>query len=50
MYEEKSLEIVFDFVDQDLKQLMDASPDGIPPETVRLLMFQLIAGINHCHS
>ena len=50
MYEEKSLKIVFDFVDQDLKQLMEASPEVLDREVVRLLMFQLIAGISSCHA
>lgn len=41
--------LVFEWVTQDLKQLMDKTPGGLPLAQVKSLMFQLLRGIDYCH-
>jgi serine/threonine protein kinase len=64
IYEEGNLEIIFDFVDEDLKQYMigEGERDKVEKieknekeyiyeknKKVKVIMYQLIAGIKHCH-
>lgn len=47
---EKSLVLVFEYLDQDLKDYMDGlSGARMDPELVRSFLFQLVRGIAYCH-
>jgi serine/threonine protein kinase len=42
---------VFEFLDLDLKKYMDScTPDGLDPVLVKSYLWQLIKGLNYCHS
>ena len=44
------LYLVFDFVDQDLKQCLETRfQRGMPPALVRSCMLQILRGLSHCH-
>mmetsp|Transcript_2910 Transcript_2910/g.4428 ORF Transcript_2910/g.4428 Transcript_2910/m.4428 type:complete len:274 (+) Transcript_2910:279-1100(+) len=48
---ENKLYLVFEFLDQDLKQYMDTcGPEGLSPDLVKSYMYQLLNGIAFCHS
>lgn len=47
---EKKLHLVFEFAEQDLKRYLSANKATITPQQIRLIMFQIINGINYCHS
>jgi serine/threonine protein kinase len=43
--------LVFDFLDQDLKQCLEARfQRGMPAGLVRSCMLQILRGLHHCHS
>jgi len=43
------LTLVFEYLDKDLKQYME-DVGQIPPYNVKLLLFQLLRGLDYCHS
>ena len=47
---EKKLHLVFEFAEQDLKKCLSSNRNTITGQQIRLIMFQLINGINFCHS
>jgi len=51
-HSDSSLTLVFEFLDQDLKQYMDslASSGGLPMERVKSYLYQILCGIEYCHS
>lgn len=51
IHTEKRLTLVFEYLDQDLKQFLDAFGDsGLSPDKVLLFCYQLLKGIHYCHS
>ncbi|KAG1666708.1 Cyclin-dependent kinase 2 [Nymphon striatum] len=51
VYSEKKLFLVFEYLDQDLKKLMDTSPSpGLPIPLVKSYLWQLLQGIAYCHT
>jgi len=50
IHTERKLTLVFEFLDQDLKKLLDMSdPPGLDPQTTKSFMLQLLRGITYCH-
>lgn len=50
LHSETSLTLVFEFLDQDLKNYLDACGDkGIDEYTTKSFLHQLLQGIAHCH-
>eukprot|EP00923_Selenidium_pygospionis_P041524 GHVN01071971.1.p1 GENE.GHVN01071971.1~~GHVN01071971.1.p1 ORF type:complete len:304 (+),score=25.73 GHVN01071971.1:367-1278(+) len=50
MHTEKRLTLVFEYLDQDLKKLLDHTSDGgLPPKTVQSYLYQLLDGVAYCH-
>eukprot|EP00917_Polyrhabdina_sp_WS-2016_P011216 GHVP01024774.1.p1 GENE.GHVP01024774.1~~GHVP01024774.1.p1 ORF type:complete len:300 (+),score=39.69 GHVP01024774.1:987-1886(+) len=49
IHTEKKLTLVFEFLDQDLKKLLDNCENGLPPETVKGYLYQLLCGVAFCH-
>jgi cyclin-dependent kinase 2 len=47
---EKKLHLVFEYAEHDLKRYLSANKATITPHQIRLIMFQLVNGINFCHS
>ncbi|CAH8449108.1 unnamed protein product [Schistosoma turkestanicum] len=47
---ESRLTIVFEYCDQDLKKYFDSCNGEIDQNTVKLFMFQLLRGLQFCHS
>ncbi|XP_075067910.1 cyclin-dependent kinase 6 [Mixophyes fleayi] len=48
---ETKLTLVFEHVDQDLSTYLDKMPDpGVPPETIKDMMHQLLQGLDFLHS
>lgn len=45
----KSLTLIFEYVDRDLKQYMDACCGKISLYNVRLFVYQLLRGLEYCH-
>lgn len=53
VHADKSLYLVFEFLNQDLKKLLDAQKThtvGLPKPTVKSYLWQLLQGISHCHA
>lgn len=50
IHAEAKLYLVFEFLDQDLKKFMDSQPDGIDHMLIKSYMYQLLCGIEFCHS
>ncbi|XP_070336034.1 cyclin-dependent kinase 3 isoform X5 [Odocoileus virginianus] len=51
VHSEKKLYLVFEFLSQDLKKYMDSIPASeLPPHLVKSYLFQLLQGVNFCHS
>lgn len=46
----KKLYLVFEFLDMDLKRLIDSSFIPFPPTLVKSYLFQLLQGLTFCHS
>ena len=44
-----NLTFVFEYVDTDLSHYMEGHPGPLPPNNVRLFMFQLLRGLDFCH-
>jgi len=49
VHTEKKLTLVFEYLDQDLKQYLDQCERGLPPKVMQSFMFQLIRGVGFCH-
>jgi serine/threonine protein kinase len=47
---EKKLHLIFEFAEYDLKKYLSQNKNTITQQQIRLIMFQLINGINFCHS
>uniref|UniRef100_G3NSR9 cyclin-dependent kinase n=1 Tax=Gasterosteus aculeatus aculeatus TaxID=481459 RepID=G3NSR9_GASAC len=48
---ETKLTLVFEHVDQDLTTYLEKAPDpGVPPETIKHMMYQLLQGLDFLHS
>ncbi len=47
---EKKLHLIFEFADYDLKKYLKINSSTISSYQIKLFMFQLINGINFCHS
>lgn len=48
---DKRLYLVFEYLNQDLKQFMDhCRPEGIKPELIKSYLYQLLQGLAFCHS
>jgi len=50
IYLKNKLYLVFEFLDQDLKQYMDSSPQMLDTHLVKTYMYQMMKGILFCHS
>ena len=48
--QDKKLLLVFEFLEQDLKRMMDLRATPLLGRKLKILMFQLIDGIHACHS
>jgi len=50
IHTETSLTLIFEYMDQDLKNYLDACGDkGIDEYTIKSFLYQLLQGIAHCH-
>lgn len=47
---EKKLHLIFEFADYDLKKYLKLNSSNVTSYQIKLFMFQLINGINYCHS
>ncbi|KAL7746219.1 Cyclin-dependent kinase catalytic subunit [Sorochytrium milnesiophthora] len=43
------LQLVFEFLDYDLRKHMEKNPDQFTPMQVKSYLFQLLSGIDYCH-
>ncbi|PFH34810.1 hypothetical protein BESB_068430 [Besnoitia besnoiti] len=43
------LHLVFEYIQKNLLEILEASPSGLDQETVRLCIWQLVKALNHCH-
>ncbi|XP_008580680.1 PREDICTED: cyclin-dependent kinase 3 isoform X5 [Galeopterus variegatus] len=51
VHNEKKIYLVFEFLSQDLKKYMDSAPASeLPLHLVKSYLFQLLQGVNFCHS
>jgi hypothetical protein len=44
------LYLVFEYMDQNLLEVLEANPNGLPPDLVKLYIYQLVKAIHWCHS
>mmetsp|Transcript_122764 Transcript_122764/g.354872 ORF Transcript_122764/g.354872 Transcript_122764/m.354872 type:complete len:296 (+) Transcript_122764:136-1023(+) len=49
IHTERKLTLVFEYLDQDLKKLLDMCDGGLDPATTKSFLYQLLRGIAHCH-
>lgn len=49
VHTEKSLTLVFEYLDKDLKQYMDDCGNILSMNNVKLFLFQLLRGLAYCH-
>ncbi|XP_056131509.1 cyclin-dependent kinase 16 [Lampris incognitus] len=49
IHTQKSLTLVFEYLDKDLKQYLDDCGNTIHVHNVKLFLFQLLRGLNYCH-
>merc|ERR1719214_273143 len=50
IHTERKLTLVFEFLDQDLKKLLDMCDGGLDLATTKSFMYQLLRGIAYCHT
>lgn len=50
IFNQTTLTLVFEFVEKDLKQYMDDCGNLLHIKNVRLFLFQLLRGLDYCHS
>ncbi|KAJ2080917.1 negative regulator of the PHO system [Coemansia sp. RSA 988] len=51
VHTETKLMLVFEYMDNDLKRYMDSvgNHGALPPQTIKVLMFQMLKGVKYCH-
>lgn len=49
IHTERKLTLVFEFLDQDLKKLLDMCEGGLDAATTKSFLYQLLRGLAHCH-
>lgn len=49
IHTERRLTLVFEFLDQDLKKLLDVCENGLEPMTCKSFLYQLLHGVMYCH-
>lgn len=49
IHTERKLTLVFEFLDQDLKKLLDQQDGGLDPSTTKSFLYQLLRGVAYCH-
>uniref|UniRef100_A0A7S1FFA2 Cyclin-dependent kinase 2 homolog n=1 Tax=Noctiluca scintillans TaxID=2966 RepID=A0A7S1FFA2_NOCSC len=49
IHTERKLTLVFEFLDQDLKKLLDMCESGLDAATTKSFLYQLLRGIAYCH-
>nr|CAH0110540.1 unnamed protein product [Daphnia galeata] len=47
---EKKIFLVFEYLNQDLKKLLDSKPCGLEPASVKSFLWQMLKGIAFCHA
>ncbi|CAF0875581.1 unnamed protein product [Brachionus calyciflorus] len=50
IYTEKSLTLVFEYLEKDLKQYMDDCNNILSIRNIKLFLFQLLRGLSYCHA
>ena len=50
IFNQTTLTLVFEYVEKDLKQYMDDCGNILHIKNVRLFLFQLLRGLDYCHS
>ncbi|CAF0758326.1 unnamed protein product [Didymodactylos carnosus] len=50
IFDQRTLTLVFEYVDRDLKQYMDDCANILNIKNVRLFLYQLLRGLDYCHS
>merc|ERR1712151_1183358 len=49
IHTERKLTLVFEYLDQDLKKLLDLCDGGLDAATTKSFLYQLLRGIAYCH-
>lgn len=49
VHAEKTLTLVFEYLDQDLKKYLDVCENGLDINIVKSFLFQLLTGVAYCH-
>jgi len=49
IHTERKLTLVFEFLDLDLKKYLDVRDSPLPHEDIKVLLYQLVAGVAFCH-
>ncbi|KAH8741576.1 cdc2-like protein kinase [Cryptosporidium ryanae] len=49
IHSEKRLTLVFEFMEKDLKMVLDAHKSGLDDKTIKIYLYQLLRGVAHCH-
>merc|ERR1719384_2379856 len=49
IHTERKLTLVFEFLDQDLKKLLDTCDGGLDTATTKSFLYQLLRGVSYCH-
>jgi len=49
IHTERKLTLVFEFLDQDLKKVLDQTDNGLDNLTVKSYLYQLLRGVAYCH-
>ena len=49
LFSQDKLYLVFEFVEKSMLDILEANPNGVDTETVRLLTCQLARAIEYCH-
>ena len=50
IHTERKLTLVFEYLDQDLKKLLDMCEGGLDSATTKSFLYQLLRGIAYCHA
>ncbi|KAK1936315.1 putative cell division control protein 2 [Babesia divergens] len=49
IHSDKCLTLVFEYLDQDLKKLLDVCDGGLESSTTKSFLYQLLKGVAYCH-
>lgn len=49
VHRDHELNLIFEYLDQDLKKYIDTKPDGLDPLVTKYLLFQLLTGTYDHH-